>query len=374
MKKILDMQKDVRSLLQDALDKARDISLQGYDIIIWGAGNTTELNRKTIMEENLLPAFFMDSDNRKWGSFKWDVEIIPPDEIKKRCANPMVLISSAEPRVCNEIVECLKRMEIPCYYMIDAVIWGRHSEELLSVYDMLASQYSKELFTEIILSRMEGKEIPEKCVSDNQYFAKKDFKLRNSKEIFVDCGAYVGDTVEQYLYMKEGVFGKIYAFEPDLGNADALSKRVERLKGEWNIAENRIHIINGAVGKEDGRLFVTNDVGGLAAKVTGTVSDNEIQVYEIDSFFKDIPVGFLKADVEGCELDILEGAAATIKKHKPLLAICIYHQSSDLYKIPMFIKRLNEDYQIDIAHHYYNYTETVLYASKSGRVSQKDVG
>lgn len=117
--------------------------------------------------------------------------------------------------------------------------------------------------------------------------------------------------------MKDGVFGEIYAFEPESRNADALSKRVERLKSEWNIAENRIHIIRGAAGKEDGKLFVTNDVGGFAAK---------------------------------------------IKKHKPLLAICIYHQSADLYKISIFIKRLNEDYRIDIAHHYYDYSETVLYA------------
>lgn len=348
--------------LKYALGTAKDISLQGYDIIIWGAGNTTELNRKTIMEEELVPEFFVDSDNKKWGSFKWDVEIISPDEIKKRCANPMVLISSANSKTCSEIAEYLNGMGIVSYHMIDEVIWGRHSKELLSVYDMLESKYSKELFAEIILSRIEGKEIPEKYVTSNQYFAEKDFRLRNSKEIFVDCGAYVGDTVEQYLYMKEGMFGEIYAFEPESGNADALSKRVERLKGEWNIAENRIHIISGAVGKEDGKLFVTNDVGGLGAKVTSIATDDKIQVYGIDSYFKDIPVGFLKADVEGYELDILEGAVATIKKHKPLLAICIYHQSADLYKIPIFIKGLNEDYQIDIAHHYYNYTETVLYA------------
>jgi len=362
MENITDIKAMGMTLLQDALGKAKNISIAGYDIVIWGAGNTTELNRKTIMEENLIPAFFVDSDSKKWGNFKWNIEIIPPDEIKKRCSNPMVLISSAESKVCSEIAEQLHGMGITNYYMIDTVIWGRHSEELLSVYNMLESQHSKELFVEVILSRIEGKEIPEKYVIGNTYFAEKEFKLRNSREIFVDCGAYVGDTVEQYLYMKEGVFGEIYAFEPESGNVNALSKRVERLKSEWNIAEDRIHIINSAVGKEDGRLFVINDMGGLGAKVTDTPSDNEIQICGIDSFFKDIPVGFLKADVEGYELDILEGAAATIKKHKPLLAICIYHRSSDLYKIPIFIKRLNENYRINIAHHYYNYTDTVLYA------------
>jgi len=312
----------------------------------------------------LIPRFFVDSDSKKWGNFKWGVEIIPPDEIKKRCLNPIVLISVANSKTCSEIMECLNGMGITSYYMIDAVIWGRHSKELLSVYGMLESQYSKELFAELILSRLEGKEIPEKYIANNQYFAEKEFRLRDSKEIFVDCGAYVGDTVEQYLYIKEGVFEKIYAFEPESGNVNALSKRVERLKCEWNIANNKIYIINGAVGQKDGNLFIANDVGGLAAKVTDMASNNQIKVYAIDSFFEDVPVGFLKADVEGYELDVLEGAIETIKKYKPLLAICIYHQSADLYKIPIFIKRLNENYQIDIAHHYYNYTETVLYAHK----------
>ncbi len=364
MEKITDIEEKNMTLLQHSLDMAKNISVQGYDIIIWGAGNTTELNKKDIMQENLLPKFFVDSDRKKWGNFKWDVEIISPDEITNRCSNPMVLISSANCKACSEIVKWLDGAGITNYHMIDAVIWGRHSEELLSVYHMLESQDSRELFAEIIRSRMEGKEIPDKYVTDKQYFAQKDFRLRDAREIFVDCGAYVGDTVEQYLYAKEGVFGEIYAFEPESGNVNALSKRAERLKGEWNIADDRIHIVSGAVGKEDSRLFVTNDVGGLSAKVTNNASDDEIQVYGIDSFFKDIPVGFLKADVEGYELDILDGAAATIKKHTPLLAICIYHQTSDLYKIPLCIKKLNENYHIDIAHHYYNYTETVLYAYK----------
>lgn len=319
------------------------------------------------MEENLVPSFFVDSNSKKWGKSIWGVEIISPDKIKERCSNPVVLISSANFKACSEIMKCLDRMEIANYHTIDAVVWGRHVDELLFVYDMLESQYSKELFVEIILSRIEGKEIPEKYVTDNEYFAGRNFRLRNPREVFVDCGAYVGDTVEQYLYTKAGVFGEIYVFEPEAGNVNALSVRTERLEREWN-AEGKIHIINGAVGREAGELFVTNEAGGLAARVTDVMSDNgsehKIRVYAIDSFFKDIPVGFLKADVEGSELDVLEGAAETIKKHKPLLTICIYHQSADLYKIPLFIKGLYEDYQIDIAHHYYDYTDTVLYAHK----------
>ncbi|MCH5248872.1 MAG: FkbM family methyltransferase [Lachnospiraceae bacterium] len=77
---------------------------------------------------------------------------------------------------------------------------------------------------------------------------------------------------------------------------------------------------------------------------------------------KGINIGFIKADVEGYELELLEGTKESIKRCRPLLAICIYHQSADLYKIPLLLKNLNRDYKIDIFHHYYNYNETVLYA------------
>lgn len=310
----------------------------------------------------MLPKFFVDSDNKKQGTFKWDIEIISPDEIKKRCQNPIVLISSANAWTCKNIAGQLKKMSIAECHMLDEVIWGRHKEELMVVYDMLESDSSKELFVHIILSRIKGNEISEEYVTDNEYFALKDFRLMNAKEVFVDCGAYVGDTVENYLYVKAGVFGEIYAFEPDIGNFDAMSKRVRRLKEEWNIPDNKLHIIDGALGREEGRLFINNDIGGLDAKVTADDSGNGVEVYRIDSYFADIPIGFLKADIEGCEFELLNGAAASIHKYKPLLAICVYHQAADLYKIPTLIMNLNQEYKIDIEHHYYNYTGTVLYA------------
>lgn len=348
--------------LRNLLDKAAEISLDGYDIVIWGAGNTIELNKETIIEEKLLPCFFADGNRGKWGGRKWDIEIISPDEIRTRCANPLILLSSANAKTCREIITTLKGMQFSEYHLIDEVVWGRHREELMSVYNMLECEKSKELFAQIIISRMTGEDIPEQYVTDNQYFSIKEFKLRNEKEVFVDCGAYVGDTIEQYLNIKEAVFSEIYAFEPDPGNITALSKRMERLRNEWNIAENRIHIIEGAVGKEDSSCFINNDFGGFGAKITDANTGNKTKIYGLDGFLKDVPVGFLKADIESYELDMLLGAAEIIRKHKPLLAICVYHQSADLYKIPLLLKKLNIDYRLDIAQHYYNYTETILYA------------
>ncbi|MCH5248873.1 MAG: hypothetical protein J1E98_03025 [Lachnospiraceae bacterium] len=225
------------------------------------------MNKNTILEE-LEPDFFVDNDSGKWGKTKWNVEIISPNDIKKCCKNPLILISSANAKTCQEIVDQLIDMDILEYHMLDEIIWGRHKNELLEVYDILESDYSRELFAAIIISRIMGQEIPEEYISGEQCFAIREFKMRRPKEIFVDCGAYVGDTIEQYLYRKEAVFNEIYAFEPEEMNMIAMSKRMERLQSEWAINKNKIHLIQGAVGRSNGKLFMNNDRESMSAKVT----------------------------------------------------------------------------------------------------------
>jgi len=85
-------------------------------------------------------------------------------------------------------------------------------------------------------------------------------------------------------------------------------------------------------------------------------------VYAIDDFFKEQQVSFLKADIESFELDMLRGAESVIKRDKPLLAICIYHNASDMFTIPLYIKELCSDYKFKIRQHAYDFAETVLYA------------
>ncbi|GBR76374.1 hypothetical protein NO2_0935 [Candidatus Termititenax persephonae] len=53
----------------------------------------------------------------------------------------------------------------------------------------------------------------------------------------------------------------------------------------------------------------------------------------------------LKMDIEGSELEALTGAAETIKRYRPELAICVYHRGNDLVEVPRYIKSLNPNYK-----------------------------
>jgi hypothetical protein len=85
-------------------------------------------------------------------------------------------------------------------------------------------------------------------------------------------------------------------------------------------------------------------------------------LYALDDYFKDQKVSFIKADIESYEYDMLCGASNIIKRDKPLLAICVYHNASDMYTIPLLVKTINPKYNLCIRQHRYSCDETVLYA------------
>jgi hypothetical protein len=87
-----------------------------------------------------------------------------------------------------------------------------------------------------------------------------------------------------------------------------------------------------------------------------------IETDSVDHVCEGEKVTFIKMDIEGAELEALKGARNTICRHRPKLAICVYHRQEDLVTIPQYILSLHEDYRLYLRHYGDFCTETVLYA------------
>ncbi|MBR4384864.1 MAG: FkbM family methyltransferase, partial [Selenomonadaceae bacterium] len=78
-----------------------------------------------------------------------------------------------------------------------------------------------------------------------------------------------------------------------------------------------------------------------------------VRVTTIDAYVreKNLPrVDFIKTDVEGAELDLLHGAATTIARFKPILALSAYHKWDDFFTLMNFVKSIRPDYEFALRH------------------------
>jgi hypothetical protein len=76
-------------------------------------------------------------------------------------------------------------------------------------------------------------------------------------------------------------------------------------------------------------------------------------------------VDFIKMDIEGGELSALLGAAQTIKRFHPTLAISGYHKVEDMIMLPALIRGLDPGYRLYLEHYTIHQEETVIFATWS---------
>lgn len=128
------------------------------------------------------------------------------------------------------------------YCHIDAAIFSLHKGELRQVIASLNDERSREIYFSLLKHRAQGYFFVEDCASWDHSFVNPAFQLSRSEDVYVDCGAFVGDTIEEFIWQHNGTMKRVIAFEPDDKNRIALEKRVSRLCEEWDISPERIRI------------------------------------------------------------------------------------------------------------------------------------
>lgn len=162
-----------------------------------------------------------------------------------------------------------------------------------------------------------------------QYFPEGVFGLSQS-EILVDCGAYDGDTIAEFRKATGDRFNHIVAFEPDPGNFRALQSAVN--------GDRRITLQPYAAGarRETLRFAVGS---GVASRVSST-GTCEVEAIALDEALDGIAPTYMKFDIEGSEAEALEGAREIIERHRPKMAVCLYHVPDHLWSIPLRLSQL----------------------------------
>lgn len=292
----------------------KDKKYQG--IIIYGCGHDGKLTKEILDLCGYPATFWCDSNQALVGSRINGLEVISTEELVEKYKDYLVVIGSEKYRLY--IKERLRSFGFPLerveFFSDNAYDWA---------------------------------------VTGEQYF---DLFLPAEEEIFIDGGAYNGDTIFEFLTWIRGNKYKIYSFEPIKG----MYEYVERRLKEHHIASAKV--LNAAAWNKKEELFFMDMVDGSRVVRNGK-EGVPVSGERIDDIVGAEGATFIKLDVEGAEMEALEGARKTISKYHPKLAVCIYHKSTDILDIGKYILTLNPEYKLAIRHYTLTNYETVLYAS-----------
>ena len=213
-----------------------------------------------------------------------------------------------------------------------------HVEDFKWLYERLGDYRSKRVLLRIVRFWIELDLADLVKLTENIFDDYYDFDLLSvsDNEVLVDCGAYIGDSVKGYIDNYGNKYSKIYAYEMSPQVYEVL---VDETKELANIVCREA-----GVGKEHTKMYLKNENYVDAASLSET-GDTCVEVVTLDEDI-DEPLTIIKMDIEGAEMDALEGAKRHIVNEKPKLLISAYHRPSDIFDIPKRIVEYRDDYEL----------------------------
>ena len=225
-----------------------------------------------------------------------------------------------------------------------------HAADLHWVRERLVDEVSRAVFDSLVNLRLSANPAHIEWFRENQtnqYF-EPFLRLLPAGESFADIGCFDGRTSAEFIEHCPR-FNAVHIFEPDPNNLAVIRARFR--------GKEKVHCHSAGLGDEKKTVRFSSS-GSTSAINDG--GDLEIQVETLDSFGID-GITFLKMDIEGAELSALAGAREMIRRCHPRLAICVYHQACDLWRVPREVFGIRNDYTIYLRHYTEGVTETVMF-------------
>jgi FkbM family methyltransferase len=385
--------------LQNILGKHyRDVIRGGIPVVLFGAGSLGMRLCNGLKINNIHIASFCDNNPETVGNQYAGHPVISVEELKKDHLGSLVVISASQPYV-HQIKDQLARLGFqndmihtpqidPLIYYSNTVKlhWPaadleENATQLQNTYDLFCDQKSKDLFVhrmallagafdyesfkrfinvfgDFISKRSPNLFSDPRYDENHFYFFSGFFPLKNH-EVFANVGALIGDCAIEFVNVckqKGYQYKEIINFEPDPDNFIKLSANMNHIAN--------VKCLPYGLWSSKARLRFSNPNQSIVG-TPGCLDKNgsmEVDVDSLDQLLPDSEISFIKMDVEGAEIEALRGAAKTIKKNTPKLAISVYHNRNDIFEIPLLIHQIHPGYKFYLRHHSTTFSETVLFA------------
>jgi FkbM family methyltransferase len=348
-------------------------------LVLCGAGG---LGRKTLAglrQLGIEPLAFTDNDSRKWGQNIEGVEILSPEAAIAKFSSTATFIITvwgayAQDRMSDRMQKWTQAgcdrvtTFLPLFWKFSEVFlpyWGcdlphrviENKTTIQQVATIWSDTASLKQFIAQVKWRLSGdfNLFPDPSLG-KIYFSPSFIRLLPD-EHFVDCGAFTGDTLVDFLAFAGNDFRKYTALEPDPQNFTKLGRFVANCQSQL---QSKIEILPYAT--YSSRQTLRFSASGNASSTCTADGDLEVQGERLDAIFGSESPTFIKLDIEGGEIDALLGAQQLLQKFRPIVAVSIYHVQDHLWEIPELLNSILTGYEFHALAHDREGWDLVMYA------------
>lgn len=327
-------------------------------IVLYGMGNAADKIIDWCDENSVKIAGVFASDEFVRGQQFRGFTVERYAALKARLGESLLVVlafASERPEVLERFAQLAQEQEVVAPHLalfeeaelVSSSWLAKHEKELAAAYALLADEQSRRVFSATLNYKLSGKIAYLFDCSTQRLDDIRSLLAPGQQELYMDLGAYNGDTLCELGELTGWSWQAALAVEPDRRNCRKLRALADKLQ-ERGLA---VEVHESGIWSEQGELGFS-DSGGRQSTFIGAAK-RTVPVTTIDAVAKGRAVSLIKMDVEGAEVQALAGGRETLQKFKPKLFVAAYHYDVDLFRLPLLLHELVPQYKIYLRKHPY---------------------
>lgn len=344
--------------------------------VLYGAGTLGRDILGRLRTAGVEPVAFADHTPQKQGTVIDGVEVLALEEAARRfpSARFAVTIFNSKLRFVDARSDIARRIGVeavsfvqlalmypgalpPVYGIADPAFVRANAAAIEHLFDAVADDESRTQLIAHLRHRLTGDHDALPPIDPDQYFPQGVVEPLPTDILFIDGGAYDGDTLRDFLRRHDSAFARAVAVEPDPVNAAALRGWLQTIP---HALRERIDVWEVAIAGEHGTALLSST--GTEGTAIGA-GDTPVRTVVLDDLADDASPVYLKLDIEGQEWNALQAAPALLHRRDLRLAVSIYHTPEDLWRIPLHLRQLG--FELRLRTHGPDGAGLVCYATRS---------
>ena len=355
----------------------------GTSLVLFGAGGLGKKTLKGLRTVGIEPRVFADNNSELWGKYVDGILVLTPEEAAQKFGQQATFVITIWKSGATDTMAERKKqlLDLNCVNIVSfgSLFW-KYPEIFLPHYafDLPHKVYQQADDVRVVFELWEDESSRREYMAQLRWRMLLDFDCLPSpvaheiyfphdlvtllqNEVFIDCGAYDGDSIRSF--QKQGsLFAKLISFEPDEANFQKLQNYISSVPQDRN---KNIVLYKAAVGAQKGKVFF--EATGTEASKVGSGS-KEVDCVTLDETLYEYNPTYIKMDIEGSEPNALIGARNIIEQYTPMLAICAYHRQDHLWQVPLLIYNMSDKYCFFLRPHLLEVWDLVCYAVPKHRL------